>query len=160
MPKLMEYKFPESYDTLRRDEQLNKLHIIANELNLKKQDLLLDIGCGTGLSKEVFDCHIVGIDPEPSLLNKATFQKTQSRAELLPFKDKSFDAVIAVTSLHNVHDIARAIDEIKRVGKGKFAFSVLRKSARHDSLIENITRKFAIEKIIQEKIDTILLGTI
>lgn len=109
------------------------------------------------MSRKVFNCNIVGVDPEPALLRKAPLHKSLARAESLPFKDKTFDAVIAVTSLHNVEDIHKALAEIKRVGRGKFAFTILRKSQKHDSIVTDITRLFNITDIIEEKADTILV---
>ena len=38
------------YDELHGLEQLNKLNVIKNNLNIKNNDLLLDAGCGTGRS--------------------------------------------------------------------------------------------------------------
>jgi len=154
--QLMEYKFPETYETLRKEEQLNKLRIISSALNLTKDSILLDLGCGTGLSNQVFNCKIIGLDLEYNLLKQAKFNKVLGFGEILPFKDKAFDAVISVTSLHNFNNIEQALKEIKRVGK-TFAFSVLRKSIKYGYIIELISREFEINEIIEERNDTILI---
>ena len=51
------------YDELYQEEQEEKLAILATYLKIKKTDLLLDIGCGTGISTRYFNCKTVGIDP-------------------------------------------------------------------------------------------------
>lgn len=151
----MEYKFPEIYNTLHEEEQLNKLRIISSALNLTKESILLDLGCGTGLSKQIFNCKIIGLDAEYPLLKQAKLNKINGLAENLPFKDNTFDLVIAVTSLHNFNDIEQALKEINRVGKEQFAFSVLRKSAKYNYIRRLISREFKIKEIIEERNDTI-----
>ena len=118
----------EGYNELHGEEQLNKLKIIANEIKTGKDTKLLDVGCGTGLSAKIFNCNITGIDPAEKLLQQAPFKKIKAKAESLPFKDNEFDVVIAVTSIHNFDDIEKGLKEIKRVGKDKFALTILKKS--------------------------------
>jgi ubiquinone/menaquinone biosynthesis C-methylase UbiE len=42
--------------------------------------------------------------------------------EKYPFKDKYFDLVISITTLHNLHinDLKKALGEIQRVGKNEY----------------------------------------
>jgi len=80
----------------------------------------LDVGCGAGLStRHLVAERLVGIDPfegmvrwGPQLAPGASF--VVGRAELLPFRDASFDLITAAGSL-NYADPARAFPELRRV---------------------------------------------
>jgi len=145
------------YDELHQEEQLNKLNIIKNSININKDTRVLDVGCGTGISSD-FDCFVVGIDPSSGLLrqNKHSM-KLLGAAEALPFKDSSFDCIISITSLHNFQNIKKSINEIRRVGKRDFAFSILRKSKKYGYMRNALEKSFKIHEAIEEAKDTILL---
>lgn len=95
---------------------------------------ILDAGCGTGYFARRFgaDGHpVVGVDLDPAV---ATFARhsidplmTCLAANLtaLPFADDSFDCVIAVTSLGFVADERRAVRELLRVARRRFAIGLL-----------------------------------
>ena len=80
-----------------------------------------------------------------------------ARAEYIPFKDNSFDKIISVTSMHNFDDISRGIQEIKRVGRNEFAFSILKKTKNFDLIETEIKNNFKIQKIIDGKQDWIFI---
>ena len=119
------------YDELHREEQSNKLLIIKNNIKINKKIRILDVGCGTGISSG-FGCFVVGIDPSIGLLKQNNNKKILGVAENLPFKNYSFDYVVSITSIHNFKNIKKSINEIKRVGKENFVFSVLKNSKRFD----------------------------
>ena len=148
------------YNELYGEEQEIKFNIIKENLNIQNNDLLLDVGCGTGISN--FNCNIIGIDPSIELLrqNKPLdhiSNRIMARAENIPFKDNTFDKVISVTSMHNFNDIEKGINEIKRVGKEDFAFSILKKSVLFDSIKRKINENFNIRKIIDGKKDWVFI---
>ena len=145
------------YNELHGEEQLNKLRIIADEIKVSKDTKLLDVGCGTGLSAKVFNCNIVGIDPAEKLLEQAPFKTLKAKAESLPFKDHEFDVVIAVTSIHNFDNIEKGLKEIKRVGKDRFALTVLKKANNASQILEKIKEIFTIIKEISEDKDKIFI---
>ena len=179
------------YDELYAEEQRIKLGIIKENLDIKTNDLLLDVGCGTGLSSD-FDCEVIGIDPSMELLqqsnnnendnkkqsiiknaqkskifgtnsigfnNKTTNKnnKVLGMAENIPFKDNAFDKVISVTAMHNFDDIVKGMQEMKRVGKNDFVFSILKKSAVYKLIEKEINENFNIRKIIDDKKDSIFI---
>lgn len=145
------------YNELHKAEQMNKLRIIAQNLKLEKDSFLLDVGCGTGFSLDLFDCNKIGVDPSIELLKQCRHNVMQACAESLPFKDKSFDAVICVTAIHNFSDISKGLSEINRVAKDQIALSILRKAGRYDYIKNNISKLFQIIKIIKEEKDTIFI---
>lgn len=148
-----------SYDELHKQEQLNKLKIIKNNLKLDRKKLLLDVGCGSGISSD-FNCKVVGVDPSFGLLKIAKINYSakyfiNAIAEKLPFKDNCFDIVISVTALHNFNNIKKGLNEIKRVGRNKFVLSVFKKSKKLNYINKLIKQNFKINKIIKEDKDII-----
>jgi ubiquinone/menaquinone biosynthesis C-methylase UbiE len=143
-----------SYNELHREEQLNKLSIIKGSIKTARDSRILDVGCGTGISSG-FDCFVVGVDPSIKLLNQNKRLKVNSRAENLPFRDRTFDFVISVTSIHNFNDIGKAIGEMKRVGKKDFIFSILKKSGKFNDIKKIIGKNFRIRNVIEEEKDLI-----
>lgn len=148
-----------SYNKLHSEEQLNKIRLIKNNLKIKKSDFLLDVGCGTGIFAEEFNCIKIGVDPAINLLNqgKNAFY-IQACAENLPFKDACFDFVISVTAIHNFKDIRKGLEEIKRVSKKDVALSILKRSSKLDEIKNNIKKLFKIIKIIDEDKDLIFFA--
>ena len=147
------------YDELHKEEQLNKLLVIKNNVKINKKIKILDIGCGTGISSD-FGCFVVGIDPSIGLLKQNNNdKKLLSAAEMLPFKDSSFDYVVSITSMHNFKNIKKSINEIKRVGKENFVFSVLKNPRKFDFIKNLIEKNFRVGNVIEEGKDVIFFCT-
>ena len=144
------------YNALHKEEQLRKLATIKEYL--PKGALILDVGCGTGLSSMLGD--IIGIDPSRQLLIQAQFPTVEGIAESLPFKDCSFDAVISVTALHHCTDVKKAIGEMRRVSKGTIIISTLKKAKQYAALELEIANQLHIIRAIDDSIDTIYVCTI
>lgn len=145
------------YDELYGEEQLKKLSMIKNSIKVNKNAKMLDVGCGTGISSR-FDCFVVGIDPSMGLLRQNNNnKKTIGIAEALPFKDSSFNYVVSITSIHNFNNIKNSIDEMKRVGRKMFVFSVLKKSKKFNAIKSLIAKNFKIWKMVEGGKDAIFL---
>ena len=149
----------DSYNELHKEEQLNKIGLIKDNLKIKKADFLLDVGCGTGIFAEEFNCIKIGIDPSIEMLKqgKNAFY-IQAFAEHLPFKDKAFDFVISVTAIHNFKNIRKGLEEIKRVSKKDVALSILKRSSKIDEIKNHIKKLFKITKIIEGDKDVIFFA--
>jgi len=154
----MEYydSISKGYSELHGEEQRKKIAIIKKYLKIKKSDKLLDVGCGTGLSSD-FDCEVYGLEPSKKLLDQARLKnKVRAKAEDIPFPDNFFDIVISITAIHNFEDIEKGIREMKRVGKQRFVFSLLKRSPKIDEIRKIIKGNFKITKEIEEDKDIIL----
>jgi ubiquinone/menaquinone biosynthesis C-methylase UbiE len=145
------------YEELHREEQEKKLALIKKHLKVKREDTLLDVGCGTGITSK-FDCTVIGLDPAIKLLGRAPLPlRVQGEAEHLPFKDRSFDIVSSVTAIQNFHDIEAGLREILRVGRGKYALTFLKKSAKRERIASLIRRLFRVEEELEEEKDMIFI---
>ena len=91
---------------------------------------VLDVGCGDGTLTAEFHrkgaSFVVGGDPDPHMIAKAAARTMAGReatsyllgrAEHLPFRDRSFDVVTAVTVLCFVEQRSGAVEEMARVLK-------------------------------------------
>jgi ubiquinone/menaquinone biosynthesis C-methylase UbiE len=142
------------YDELHKEEQLKKLKIIKENITVK--DSLLDVGCGTGFSLDLFDVpKKIGLDPSRELLKQCKHKAIVGKAEELPFEDDSFDTVISVTAVQNFDDIEKGLKEIKRVAKRQVVVSVLKKSEKAELVDKLVNSIFDVWKTIEEDKDII-----
>ncbi len=115
---------------------------ISNDLTIKNielnpNDILLDIGCGTGTAVKIASriCHkgkIYGIDPIETMINIAI--KNQDKpsniefilgsAENIPLDNKSVNKVIAINSIHHWKDYNKGLLEVNRVLKSEGFFFI------------------------------------
>jgi len=116
------------YEVQYSEEQETKIQTVMTGVTLRREDAVLDAGCGTGilfehLSKNVKS--IVGTDVSRNLLNEAKKKAEAannvalvlSDADNMPFPNGIFDAAFAVTLLQNTPDPRATLKEIKRVSK-------------------------------------------
>ena len=92
-------------------------------------ETVLDAGCGTGsltfaLARRAKDLRIEGIDFSGAYIAHATRHNRDPNIAFrvgdicaLPFADASFDRVLSLLVLHFVPDSARAVAEMRRVGR-------------------------------------------
>ncbi|MEI8218699.1 MAG: class I SAM-dependent methyltransferase [Elusimicrobiota bacterium] len=102
---------------------------------LTPQSSLLDVGSGKGfmmhdLSVVVPGIRVQGVDiSEYAVANTIADMKPfvqAANAKKLPFKDKSFDVVISINTIHNLEreECGQALREIERVSRGKSFITV------------------------------------
>lgn len=93
---------------------------------------VLDAGCGTGrMIKKLLEkgAIVTGADISPEMLKiaKKKFDKAEfveADIEKLPFKDESFDVVVASFVIVHLKDLKKAFDEVYRVLKPGGSFIV------------------------------------
>ena len=147
-----------SYNELHKDEQLNKLRIIKE--NIKIIPPLLDIGCGTGISTNFFKIKSVGIDNSKEMLKQGDKNLIYGNAEKLPFEDKSFNTVISVTAFHNIKNMDKALKEAIRVSSNNnICITFLKRSKRLNEFKKLIKKYFKSFKKIEEDKDIIFIIT-
>src|SRR3989344_3649808 len=145
-----------SYNELYRDEQLNKLGIIKE--NIKIIPPLLDVGFGTGISTNFFKIKSVGIDNCKEMIKQGAKNLIYGDAEKLPFKDKSFNTVISVTVFHNIKNMEKALKEMIRVSKNSnICISFLKRSRRLSQFRKLMKKYFKNIKEIEGEKDIIFI---
>ncbi|HDD70792.1 MAG TPA: methyltransferase domain-containing protein [Candidatus Woesearchaeota archaeon] len=151
------------YDELYGEEQIKKAELILQNIYVRKTDWLLDVGCGTGISTELFECNKIGIDPSERLVCQAVkrIPAIIGKGEELPFNDAVFDVVICITAIHNFDDYRKGISEMKRVCRknGRIIITILKKSKKAEEIKKFAKEKLIIEKEVEEEKDLILICT-
>ena len=113
---------------------------IRQHLDRHPGETLLDIGCGTGQFTRRFaedNGLVVGLDVNVSWLRFAAEKKARSEIYLggdatrLPLADRSVDLSVSIAALCFVADRRRAIEELLRVTRRRFALGLLN---RHSPL--------------------------
>ncbi len=82
---------------------------------------VLNVGAGAG-SYEPADRHLTAIEPSMEMIRQRRVSAAaviQGQAEDLPFEDNSFDASMAVLTIHHWSDKAKGVAEMRRVTRGK-----------------------------------------
>ncbi|MEK6932455.1 MAG: class I SAM-dependent methyltransferase [Nanoarchaeota archaeon] len=140
-------KIAKSYNELHKEEQVKKLEIIKK--NIKIVPLLLDIGCGTGISTNYFNVVSIGIDNSKEMIKQSKEGNLiHGKAEKLPFPDKSFNTVISVTAFHNFKNMEKALLEIKRVStNNNIAITFLKKSSKIDEFRKLLKKYFKFKEV-------------
>jgi demethylmenaquinone methyltransferase/2-methoxy-6-polyprenyl-1,4-benzoquinol methylase len=138
----------EIYDVQYFGEQKIKIEYILKSIKIKSKDLVLDLGCGTGfLFQQIRDGigFFVGLDISVKSLQKArnrvknisNVYLVRGDADNIPFPDKIFDKIFAITVLQNMPDPIKTIIEIKRSGKAQAIF-----------ILTGLKKKFTLKSFI------------
>ena len=107
------------------------LRWIFDRMRLPESASVLEVGCGTGIfwrggAQVPRGWRVILTDMSAGMLAETrasltqighSFTYIQADAQAIPFRDESFDAVIANHMLYHVPDIPRALTEIRRVLK-------------------------------------------
>ena len=118
------------YDVQYAEEQKAKIKTALNNTKPEENELVLDLGCGTGLLfQNVANSAklLVGIDTSSKILQEAKKRAKQlpntailrADADHTPFRNQIFDHVFAITLLQNMPNPLKTLREIKRVSKQK-----------------------------------------
>lgn len=92
----------------------------AIEQALGAAQAILNVGAGTG-SYEPADRQLVAVEPSLEMIRKrspSAAKAIQASADDLPFDDKSFDAAMAILTIHHWPDKEAGLREMRRVTRG------------------------------------------
>jgi ubiquinone/menaquinone biosynthesis C-methylase UbiE len=115
--------------------------------HLSKDARILDVGCGKGfllfeLRKLLPSAKVLGFDISTYAIENSKEEIRENvfvykAQDSYPFKDKEFDLVISLTTLHNLalSHLKGALKEIERVGKNKY---IVVESFRNDRELFNL----------------------
>ena len=114
---------------------------------------VLNVGAGTG-SYEPSDCDVTAV--EPSAVMRAqrpagAAQCVAAAAESLPFEDQSFDAAMAIATVHHWQDPIAGLREMRRVARRVVVFT-------HDSTETGWRRRFWLTRDYLPEVADLLVG--
>lgn len=126
---------PHIYDIRYAEEQTAKIEAVMESINMEKEGLVLDVGCGTGLLFNYVANKaktIVGLDISRKILLQAKKRAKKlpnvrlilADADNMPLKEDIFSHVFAITLIQNTPNPFKTLNEIKRVSKENAAIVV------------------------------------
>lgn len=104
------------YARLRRTDPRLAAHVHAA---LGDAGTVLNVGAGAG-SYEPEDRYVVAVEPSATMRAQRPPGRpaVDAVAEALPFDDNSFDAAMAMITVHQWQDLERGLGELRRVARG------------------------------------------
>lgn len=102
------------------------------EAALGEARTVLNVGAGTG-SYEPADRTVTAVEPSAEMIRKrppGAAPAVRATADALPFPDESFDAAMAVLTLHHWPDRAAGLREMRRVTRGRIVLLTFDPAAR------------------------------
>jgi SAM-dependent methyltransferase len=106
------------YSALRRPDPRIAAAIHAH---LEGAASILNVGAGAG-SYEPTHLKITAVEPSAAMIRQRPESEAvvvRATAEDLPFEDKSFDASMAILTVHHWSDVPKGLQEMRRVTRGK-----------------------------------------
>jgi SAM-dependent methyltransferase len=107
-----------NYSDLRKPDPRIEARIWAA---LGPASTVLNVGAGAG-SYEPAQSRLVAVEPSMEMIGQrlgSAAPAVRARAEALPFEDDSFDASMAVLTVHHWSDQARGLQELRRVTRDR-----------------------------------------
>lgn len=80
--------------------------------------IVVNVGAGAG-SYEPTDRSVIAVEPSAAMRAQRTTPAIAACAEDLPFADQSFDAAMAMVTVHQWSDAERGLRELRRVASGR-----------------------------------------
>ncbi len=102
---------------------------------LENSKTVLNVGAGSG-SYEPEDRYVIAVEPSATMraqrLSNNKLPAIIATADSLPFSDKSFDATMAMVTVHHWPDLEKGLQELKRVTKNKIVIMTFDPDALND----------------------------
>lgn len=142
-------------------EQNAKIKAALTHVPLKKTNIVLDLGCGTGILFEHIGKSVkllIGLDSSSKILREAKKHRKQlpmvalinADADHTPFRNRVFDSVFAITLLQNMSNPLRTLDEIKRISKTRALIAVT-------GLKKKFSQKAFFELLVEAKLSPLVV---
>ncbi len=148
---------PSSYDTigvnysdLRKPDSRIQRRIAAA---LGPARTVLNVGAGTG-SYEPADRQVTAVEPSAEMIRQRKASASpvvQGFAEDLPFDDESFDASMAVLTIHHWTDQEKGLDEMRRVTRGPVVLLTYDPSFRGFWLTDYVPELIALDEALMPR---------
>jgi SAM-dependent methyltransferase len=135
------------YERLRRPDPRIAARV---EAALGEARTVLNVGAGTG-SYEPADREVTAVEPSAEMIAQRPADAApvvRASAEALPFDDDSFDAAMAILTVHHWADQARGIAELRRVARGPIVVLTIDTRRLHEVWI---TRDYFPEAIARDE---------
>ena len=134
-----------NYSDLRKPDPRIEL-MIGKALGPAKT--VLNVGAGTG-SYEPADRQVTAIEPSMEMIRQrpaSAASVIQGHAENLPFDDNSFDASMAILTVHHWADKEKGLKEMRRVTRGPIVILTFDPSFRGYWLADYIPELVALDE--------------
>jgi SAM-dependent methyltransferase len=109
---------------------------------------VINVGAGTG-SYEPTDRHVVAVEPAAEMRARrdlALPPAIDARADALPFDDDSFDAALAVLTIHHWPDLEAGLAELRRVARERVLIMTADPGALADLWVAEYSPEFHDEE--------------
>lgn len=123
------------YANLRRPDARIAARI---EAALGDAKSVLNVGAGTG-SYEPADRNVTALEPSAEMIAQRApdaAPAVQGKADALPFEDGSFDAAMAVLTVHHWPDLAAGLAEMRRVARDRIVILTFDPACRNAWLLD------------------------
>jgi SAM-dependent methyltransferase len=114
-PEDAERFLPEDHGPIPAYEHAHRYALAASTLEGRR---VLDLACGAGYGTRILraaGAEVVALDLDAACVRGVGAPALRARAERLPFRDASFEAVVCFETIEHVPEPARVLDEIARV---------------------------------------------
>lgn len=118
---------------MQNDEEL--FSFVTNLVSKDKDNVILEIGSGSGNLREYIVGEYYGIDIEPQARD---IKKVDVRKDVFPFSTGCFDQVFMLETLEHLTDFTNCFNEIRRVIKGDGFF------------VASVPRTLKVEKLVKD----------
>lgn len=128
----------EEWDLMFTAEDMERLTRLVDKLEIAKGEDILDIGCGTGILFDMIrrkvgpEGSVTGVDFSFEMAQKAhrnfpfpNVNVVDADAVALPFKDSSFDTIVAFSAFPHFSNQRRALEEAHRVLKDNGRYYII-----------------------------------